>query len=107
MQGLELPEQFGQLRRLLETRMERRGTREFIQALRLMEVFPLDVVAGAVTDAIRLMAPSFDAVKQLVLCRIERRPARLDLTAYPYLPRPNVRATVAADYAALMTGAAV
>lgn len=106
LQGWDLPEQFGQLRRLLETRMERRGTREFIQVLRLMEVFPLEVVAGAVTDAIRLMAPSFDAIKQLVLCRIERRPARLDLAAYPYLPRPNVRATVAADYAALMTEAA-
>ena len=32
-------------------------------------------------------APSgFDAVKHLVLCRIERRPPRLDLAIYPYLP---------------------
>jgi hypothetical protein len=26
-------------------------------------------------------------VKHLVLCRIERRPPRLDLEVYPFLPR--------------------
>lgn len=105
LQGWNLPDQFSQLRRLLEARMGRRGTREFIQVLRLMEVFALDIVAGAVTDAVRLGALGFDAVKQLVLCQIERRPARLDLAAYPYLPKANVRTTAAADYAALMPGA--
>ena len=33
---------------------------------------------------------SFDAVKHLVLCRIERRPPRLDLKIYPYLPQATV-----------------
>jgi hypothetical protein len=33
-------------------------------------------------DAIRLGAIGFDAVKQIVLARIEKRPARLDLAAY-------------------------
>jgi len=32
-------------------------------------------------------------VKHLVLCRIERRPPRLDLTVYPYLPRAVVATT--------------
>lgn len=41
-------------------------------------------------------------VRQIVLARIERRPARLDLTAYPYLPGTDVRMTRAADYAALL-----
>ena len=59
--------------------MGNRGKREFIQVLRLMEVFDKDLVADAVKDAIKLGAPGFDAVKQLILCRIERRPARLDL----------------------------
>ena len=40
-------------------------------------------------------------VRQIVLARIER-PARLDLTAYPYLPGTDVRMTRAADYAALL-----
>ena len=37
--GWELPEEFGALRRLLESRMGRRGKREFVQVLRLMENF--------------------------------------------------------------------
>ncbi len=37
--GWELPEEFGVLRRLLESRMGRRGKREFVQVLRLMEEF--------------------------------------------------------------------
>ena len=47
-------------------------------------------------------AIGYDAVRQIVLARIERRPARLDLTAYPYLPGTDVRMTRAADYAALL-----
>lgn len=106
LQGWRLPEQFAQLRRLLEARMGNRGKREFIQVLRLMEVFPEAAVAAAVTEAIKLGAPGFDAVKQLILCRIERRPPRLDVTAYPYLPKAHVGVTRAADYAALMSGRA-
>ena len=34
-----------------------------------------------------LGALSFDAVKHLVLCRLEGRPPRLDLELYPYLPQ--------------------
>ena len=37
-------------------------------------------------DALRLGAIGFDAVKHLVLCRLERRPHRLNLDVYPYLP---------------------
>ena len=50
---------------------------------------------AAVRDALqpqqqlRLGALSFDAVKHLVLCRLEGRPSRLDLELYPYLPRPS------------------
>jgi hypothetical protein len=33
---------------------------------------------------------------------VEKRPARLDLTAYPHLPRPDVQATVPSDYRVLL-----
>lgn len=102
----ELPAQFGHLRRLMEARMGKRGRREFVQTLRLLEAFPEAVVAAAVSDSIRLGAISFDAVKQLALCRLERRPARLDLSAYPHLPRATVQATAASDYMALLGAAA-
>ena len=104
LQGWELPEGFQHLRHLLEARMGNRGKREFIQVLRLMEAASKEVVAEAVNDAIRLGAIGFDAVKQLVLARLEKRPARLNLTAYPYLPQTSVRTTVAADYAVLLSG---
>ncbi|MBK8211997.1 MAG: IS21 family transposase [Rhodospirillales bacterium] len=100
----DLPEAFQHLRHLLEARMGNRGKREFIQVLRLMEAIPMEIVASAVTEAIRLGAIGFDAVKQIALARVERRPARLDLTAYPHLPRTDVRMTTAADYAVLVPG---
>jgi hypothetical protein len=104
LQGWDLPEIFQHLRHLLEARMGNRGKREFIQVLRLMEAIPKEIVASAVTDAIRLGAIGFDAVKQIVLARVERRPVRLDLAAYPYLPHTSVKTTSAADYAVLLSG---
>jgi len=103
--GWRLPEEFMTLRRLMEARMGKQGKREFVQVLRLMEVFPLDEVAAAARDAIARGAIGFDAVKHLILCRIERRPPRLDMTVYPYLPRANVAMTSAKTYLDLLTGA--
>ena len=102
--GWELPEEFGILRRLLESRMGKPGKREFVQVLRLMENFRKQEVHSAVRDALRLGAISFDAVKHLVLCRIEGRPPRLDLELYPYLPRANVTTTSTRDYMTLLAG---
>ena len=72
--GWELPDAFPTLRRLLEARMGKAGKREYVQVLRLLETFDLEVLHGAVKDALRLGAIGYDAVKHLVLCRIERRP---------------------------------
>ena len=101
-----LPGTFQHLRHLMEARMGNRGKREFIQVLRLMEALPKDTVTFAVTEAIRLGAIGFDAVKQIALARIERRPPRLDLSAYPHLPKTSVKTTSAADYAVLIPGRA-
>ena len=49
-------------------------------------------------EAIARGAIGFDAVKHLVLCRIERRPPRLDMTGYPYLPHAKVATTAAKTY---------
>ena len=62
-----------------------------MQVLRLMEAFRIEDVTAAVRDAIARGAIGFDAVKHLVLCRIERRPPRLDMTIYPYLPKSQCR----------------
>ena len=102
----KLPEEFATLRRLLEARMGKSGKREFVQVLRLMEVFKIDDVAAAVRGAIVRGAVGFDAVKHLVLCRIERRPPRLDMTIYPYLPKARVATTSARSYMDLLAGIA-
>ena len=81
--GWQLPECFAQLRRLLET-------------------FPLIEVTAAIEQALELHTISFDAVRHLVLCRIERRPPRLDMTNWPHLPLAQMRTTRAADYMSLL-----
>jgi transposase len=101
--GWELPECFAQLRRLLEARLQKNGKREYVQVLRLLETFRLSEVAEAIQDALHLGTVSFDAVKHLLLCRIERRPPRLDLLQYPHLPLPQVETTQAVDYMALLS----
>jgi transposase len=101
LQDWDLPDIFQHLRHLLEARIGNRGKREFIQVLRLLEAMPLSIVTDAVTEAVRLGAPGFDAVKLIALARIERRPPRLDLAAYPHVPKMDVKTTRAADYAVL------
>ena len=103
LQGWALPEVFATLRRLLEARMGKAGKREYVQVLRLMESFPRHEVEAAIHQAIRLGAIGYDAVKHLVLCRIERRPPKLDLEVYPYLPRARVATTSAGAYMSLLS----
>lgn len=93
----DLPQCFVELRRLMEARLAKKGKREYVQVLRLLETFAQNEVAAAIDDALRLGTISFDAVKHLLLGRIEQRPPRLDLENYPHLPLPNVATTQASD----------
>ena len=106
LRGWKLDPAFAALRRLLEARFGPRGKRDYIQTLRLLEDFPERQVTAAVQEAVARRLVGFDAVKHLLLARIEKRPARLDLTRYPHLPQPFVAATRAGDYASLLAGGA-
>ena len=99
-----LPEAFIVLRRLMAARMGKKGKREFVQVLRLLETFRIADVEAGVQSALEHGTIGFDAVKHLVLCRIERRPPRLDMTVYPYLPKAHVAVTSPGDYMALLSG---
>jgi transposase len=103
--GWQLPECFITLRRLLEARLKKHGSREYVQVLRLLETFALAEVTHAIEEALLLGTIGFDAVRHLLLCRIERRPPRLDMQNYPHLPLAQVRTTQAADYMTLLTEA--
>jgi transposase len=100
--GWQLPECFAELRRLLEAKLRKHGSREYVQVLRLMETFAVNEVTHAIEDALKLGTISFDAVRHLLLCRIERRPPRLDMENYPHLPMAQVKTTQAADYMSLL-----
>ena len=73
--GWKLPTEYATLRQRVEARLGRQGKREYVRALRLMEDFSHPEVHQAVKEALRLGAIGFDAVKHLLLCRIEGRPA--------------------------------
>ena len=102
LEGWELPAEFVELRQQMEARLGKRGRREYVQALRLLETFTMGEVSAAVRHALALRAISFDAVKHLLLCAIEQRPPKLDLENYPHLPPAEVALTRAADYQALL-----
>ena len=102
LKNWDLPKEFETLHRLLEARMSKKGKREYVQVLRLMEDFEMHDVHQAVKQALNMGAIGYDAVKHLVLCRIEKRPPKLDMDVYPYLPKANVETTKAIAYMALL-----
>ena len=99
----DLPPEFATLRRLMEARMLKMGRREYVQVLRLLETFDIDDLHAAVKKALQLGTVGFDAIKHLVLCRVEKRPPKLNLDVHPYLPRAKVETTSVASYMALMS----
>ncbi|MEF9875917.1 MAG: IS21 family transposase, partial [Gordonibacter sp.] len=90
---------------LMEARSGKEGRRAFIQVLRLCEHYEQSLVEWAVARALELGAISFDAVKMILLARLEHRPARLDMSLYPYLPRANVGVTDTRAYLGLIPDA--
>ena len=100
----DLPAEFQTLRRLMEARLLKAGRREYVQVLRLLETFEPGDLHVAVKTALRMGAIGFDAIRHLVLCQVERRPPKLDLDVYPYLPRASVGTTSAASYMCLVPG---
>ena len=102
LENWALPAEFLELRRQMEARLAKRGRREYVQVLRLLETFSMEEVSAAIRQALLLRAISFDAVKHLLLCAIERRPPKLDLENYPHLPVAQVALTRAADYRSLL-----
>ena len=94
--------------------MIKAGRREYVQVLRLLETFELADLHVAVKTALRMGAFGFDAIKHRSPwrsdrwramahpCQVERRPPRLDLDVYPYLPPAQVGTTSAASYMCLV-----
>ena len=73
--GWELPEEFGVLRRLLESRVGRRGKREFVQVLRLMENFRKDLNREVPMRSVSWPRPRLAESQQAVDSYVDRRMA--------------------------------
>ena len=61
---------------------------------------------AAVCVALRLGAISYDGVKHCLIAAVDGRPPRLDLTAYPHLPLPEVAMTDPMAYNELLMAVA-
>ena len=85
LQGWAMPDEFGTLRRLLESRMGRRASVSMYRCSGCWRPSPSGVHA-AVKDALQLGALSFDAVKHLVLCRLDGRPLGWTWSSIPTCP---------------------
>jgi transposase len=100
--GWELPAEFDEVQRHLEARAGTAGRREYVQVLRLLEDFEIVEVRNAIRQAIRIGAMSVDAIRLLIIHRLEKRPPRLDLRLYPYLPKAEVATTRPVAYMELL-----
>jgi hypothetical protein len=63
----------------------------------------LHELTPAVEQALHLGTLGYDAVKHLLLCRVEQRPPRLDLENYPHLPLTEVQTTQPIEYMTLLS----
>jgi len=104
LEGWQLPESFGVLRRRLEQEEERKGegTREYIRVLRLMEKHPLKDLAQAVEKGLRVGALSRDAIAQFLYPQEDWRQTTFTLDGREHLRRVRVMPTRICAYGILV-----
>jgi transposase len=100
----KLPKCFKQLRSRLEQEGQRRGTREFIRVLRLLEKHPLDRVENAVERALCLRHCNRDVVAQYLYPDEPRSVPTFSLEGRPHLQGVYVAAPDLTAYVELMGG---
>jgi hypothetical protein len=104
LQGWNLPECFGVLRRRLEAERGGEGTREYIRVLRLLEKHRLRALRLAVQKGLRCGALNRDAIAQYLIPQQEWRRTVFHLEGREHLRRVRVTATDPRAYSALLGG---
>jgi len=105
--GWSLPDAVACLRRRLEEADPKRGTRQYIRILRLLETYELAAVTAAVERALALAITDADAVRLLLERAREQPTASFDLTGRPQLLAVRVPPPDLAAYGALTSGKGV
>jgi len=101
LEGWELPESFGLLRRRLEADHGSAGTKEYITVLRLLEKHNLKRVKAAVDLALELGCPRKELIEQYLYGE-NREAIVFRLDGRDHLKGVDVRCTDPADYLALL-----
>jgi hypothetical protein len=104
LQGWDLPECFGVLRRRLEAEGGGEGTREYIRVLRLLEKHTLKALTRAVEKGLRCGALIRDAIAQYLIPQEDWRQTSFRLDGREHLRRVKVAAPDASAYGALLGG---
>ena len=104
LEGWQLPDCFGVLRRRLEAELAGRGTREFIKVLRLLEGAAVPQLAAAVEYALGVGATSADAVRLILEHRREQPVGLFRLDGHLHLKAVRVQAPDLTAYRALAPG---
>jgi transposase len=105
--GWSLPAAFGRLRRRLEEGDPKRGTRQYIRVLRLLETHPLAAVTAAIERALTLAVADADGVRLLLEHAQQRPVAGFDLSGRPKLSAVNLPPPDLTAYGALTSGKGV
>ena len=102
----KLPQVFQKFKSKLESRLKRKRKLEFIQPLRLLEVYDVTEIEIAIEEALRLQTVSVDAVKILADSLRENSIPNLNMDQYPHIPNIQVKQTQVSDYMILLEKAA-
>jgi transposase len=105
--GWSLPAAFARLRRRLEEADPKRGTRQYVRVLRLLEAHDLEAVTQAVERALTLAVADADGVRLLRERSLEQPAAGFDLTGRPLLQAVRLPAPDLAAYGALTSAKGV
>ena len=101
LEGWQLPDCFGVLRRRLEGELQGQGTREFIKVLRLLEGAAVPQLAQAIEQALAIGATGADAVRLILEHRREQPVGLFRLDGHLHLKAVRVQAPDLTAYRAL------
>jgi transposase len=101
LDGWQLPDCFGVLRRRLERELAGQGTREFIKVLRLLEGAAVPQLAQAIEQALAIGATGADAVRLILEHRREQPVGLFRLDGHLHLKAVRVQAPDLTAYRAL------
>jgi transposase len=102
--GWTLPDAFAALRRRLEEKDPKGGTRQYIRVLRLLETHELKAVTAAVEQALKLAVVDADGVRLLLQCAVEQPAVGFDLSSRPKLLAVSLPPPDLTVYSALTSG---